>query len=82
MEPAGWGAIAYSGLLALVVAYLFWYRGVRTLGPTRTATYANLQPVIALLVAWLWLAEVPTAAQLVGVVVILGGVLLTRSAKS
>ena len=72
------GAIVYSGLGALVLAYLFWYRGVRTLGPTRTATYANLQPVIALLVAWLTLGETPTAFQVAGVVLILGGVLMTR----
>ena len=38
--PAAWGAIAFSGLGALVIAYLFWYRGVRTLGPTRTAMYS------------------------------------------
>ncbi|HEU4990003.1 MAG TPA: EamA family transporter, partial [Gemmatimonadaceae bacterium] len=27
-----WGAILYSGLGALVIAYLFWYRGVRVIG--------------------------------------------------
>ena len=78
VEPAGWGAVVYSGLLALVVAYLFWYRGVRTLGPTRTAMYANLQPVIALLVAWGTLGETPTLHQGVGAALILGGLLLTR----
>lgn len=78
VAPAGWGAIAYSGLLALVVAYLFWYRGVRTLGPTRTAMYANLQPVIALLVAWGTLGETPTVYQGAGAALILGGLLLTR----
>jgi drug/metabolite transporter (DMT)-like permease len=49
---SAWGAIVYSGLAGLVVAYLFWYRGVRVLGPTRTAMYVNLQPVFALVVAW------------------------------
>jgi len=75
---AGWGAILYSGLGALVVAYLFYYRGVRTLGPTRTAMYANLQPVIALTVAWLTLGETPTIFQVVGAALILGGLVLTR----
>jgi drug/metabolite transporter (DMT)-like permease len=74
----GWGAIVYSGLGALVVAYLFYYRGVRTLGPTRTAMYANLQPVIALAVAWLTLGETPTIFQVAGAAMILGGLLLTR----
>ena len=74
----GWGAILYSGLGALVVAYLFYYRGVRTLGPTRTAMYANLQPVIALTVAWLTLGETPTIFQVAGAALILGGLVLTR----
>ncbi|MGH7668223.1 MAG: DMT family transporter, partial [Gemmatimonadaceae bacterium] len=32
-----WGAILSSGLGSLVLAYLFWYRGIRVIGPTRTA---------------------------------------------
>lgn len=73
-----WGAVAYSGLLAIVGAYLLFYRGMRLLGPTRTAMYANLQPAVALLVAWLTLGELPTAVQAAGGVGILAGILLTR----
>ena len=79
LPAGGWGAIVYSGLFALVVAYLFWYRGLRTLGPTRTAMYGNLQPVIALVVAWITLGERPLLAQGVGAAAILAGLLLTRS---
>lgn len=74
----GWSAIAYSGLFALVLAYLFWYRGVKVLGPTRSAMYANLQPIIALGVAWATLHETPHLLQLVGAACIMGGLLLTR----
>ena len=74
----GWAAVAYSGLFALVLAYLFWYRGVRTLGPTRSAMYANLQPIIALGVAWATLHETPHLLQLIGAACIMGGLLLTR----
>lgn len=75
----GWLAIVYSGLLALVVAYLFWYRGVRVIGPTRTAMYSNLQPVVAVLMAWWMLGETPTWWQGVGTACIVGGLLLTRT---
>ncbi|CAN5174790.1 EamA family transporter [soil metagenome] len=78
VPPAGWGAIAYSGLLALVVAYLFWYRGVRVLGPTRASMYSNLQPLVAMLAAWPLLGEIPRAMQLMGAACIIGGLLLTR----
>lgn len=79
LPAAGWGAVVYSGLGALVIAYLFWYRGVRVLGPTRASMYGNLQPVIAIFVAWLTLGETPTLFQGVGAVLILGGLFLTRS---
>lgn len=74
----GWGALLYSSILALVVAYLFWYRGVRVIGPTRTAIYGNLQPVVAVLFAWATLGETPTLWQVFGAVSILSGIVLTR----
>jgi drug/metabolite transporter (DMT)-like permease len=77
--PAAWGALAYSGIGALVIAYLFWYRGVRVIGPTKTAMYSNLQPVFAVAVAWMVLGELPTIWQGVGAASIMSGLLLTRS---
>ncbi len=74
-----WAAMVYSGIFALVIAYLFWYRGVQVLGPTRTAMYSNLQPVIALGAAWAWLGEVPTPWQALGAGTIIAGVVLTRT---
>ena len=79
LPPIAWGAILFSGIGALVIAYLFYYRGVRLIGPTRTAMYGNLQPLIALGVAWIVLGEVPTAWQGVGAGSIMTGLLLTRS---
>ena len=77
--PAAFGALAFSGLGALVIAYLFWYRGVRILGPTRTAMYSNLQPVFAVLIAWAILGEIPTVWQGVGAASIMSGLVLARS---
>lgn len=79
VTPGGWAAVFYSSAISLVVGYLFWYRGLKVLGATRTASYANVQPIIALTVAWIFLKEVPTAWQMIGVVTITSGVLLTRS---
>lgn len=79
LPGSAWAALAYSGLLALALAYLFWYRGVRVLGPTRTGMYSNLQPVVALLVAWPALGETPTLVQILGAVAIMAGILLTRT---
>lgn len=78
VSNAGWAAVAYSGVLALVVAYLFWYRGVRVLGPTRASMYSNLQPLFAMAAAWLVLNESPRVLQLAGAACIIGGLVLTR----
>lgn len=75
----GWLALFYSSVISMGVAYFFWYRGLRVLGPTRTAVYANLQPIIALLVAWAFLGENPTVFQGVGAATIVAGVFLTRT---
>ena len=74
-----WLAILYASVLSMGLAYLFWYRGLKVLGPTRTAVYSNVQPVIALIVAWIFLSETPTVWQGVGTATIITGLFLTRS---
>jgi len=78
VSSLGWAAVVYSGVGSLVIAYYFWYHGVRVLGPTRTAMYSNLQPVIAILVAWLLLGETPSLWQGIGAACIMSGLVLTR----
>jgi drug/metabolite transporter (DMT)-like permease len=79
LPALAWTALLYSSIIALVVGYFFWYRGVKDIGPTRTALFSNLQPAVALVAAWPMLGEVPTALQIVGAVAIMAGVLLTRA---
>ncbi len=75
-----WSALAYSSIGAMVIAYLLFYRGIRVLGPTRTAVYGNLQPIVAIFVAWLLVNEAPSAWQWVGTLLITGGLLMSRTA--
>ena len=77
-----WLGVLYSGLMAIGVAYLLWYRGVQRLGNSRTAVYSNLVPVAALMTAWIWLGEVPSGTQVAGAAVILAGLSLARLAQS
>jgi drug/metabolite transporter (DMT)-like permease len=75
----GWLALTYSSVISMGIAYFFYYRGLRVLGPTRTAVYSNLQPIVALLAAWPLLNETPTIFQGVGAATIVAGVFLTRT---
>ncbi len=78
LSPGVWGAVAFAGMLALGVSYVIWSRGVERLGSARTATYANLVPVVALFTAWATLGEFPVVLQWIGAAVILAGVVLAR----
>jgi drug/metabolite transporter (DMT)-like permease len=79
VTPAAVGGMLYSALGALVLAYLIWARGVRRIGPARTAIYSNFTPVVAMLAAWALLGETPTPWQIVGAGGIFAGLYLART---
>jgi drug/metabolite transporter (DMT)-like permease len=74
-----WGAIAYATVFALVLSYPLYNRAVQGIGSGRTALYNCLTPLVAMLVAWITLGEVPTWIQYAGVGLVLGGVLLAMT---
>ena len=78
VSRGAWLGVLYAGALSIGLAYLIWYYGVRQIGNTRTATYSNLVPVVALAAAWIQLNEVPSPGQLLGAAVILGGITLAQ----
>lgn len=78
VRPIAWAGLIYSGLFAIALAYLIWSYGVRKIGSTRTAIYSNVTPIVALLVAWPALGELPTWGQLAGALVIFSGIYLVR----
>ena len=71
-------AILYSGFLAAGISNVVVMNGVKVVGPTRTAALQFLVPAIAVVLAALFLHEPIRVGQVVGGVVIVGGVLLTR----
>jgi drug/metabolite transporter (DMT)-like permease len=79
VSAIAWWCVLYSSVISIGIAYLFWYRGIRVLGPTRTSVYGNLQPIVAILTGWALLSEAPTMWQLVGAATIIGGIFLTRA---
>jgi len=78
VTAAAWFGVAYAGIFAIGLAYVLWNRGIKTIGSSRTAAYQNLTPVVALVVAWIWLREVPTSLQITGAGIVLAGVYLVR----
>jgi drug/metabolite transporter (DMT)-like permease len=80
VTPETWGALAYAALLALVVSYVLYNRAVQGIGTARTALYNCLTPLVAMLIAWLSLGEVPSGVQFLGVALVIGGVLVSVAA--
>jgi drug/metabolite transporter (DMT)-like permease len=70
--------MAASSLLALAFAYIVWYTAVQRIGSARTAVYSNLTPIVAMVVAAIWLGEQISGVQLIGAVLILSGIAVTR----
>jgi drug/metabolite transporter (DMT)-like permease len=73
-----WVLMASSSLLALAFAYMVWYTAVQRIGSSRTAIYSNLTPIVAIIVAAVWLGEAVTRPQMLGAALILGGIAITR----
>ncbi len=76
----GWLGYGYSMLLAIAVAYVVWNTSVQRVGNARTAVFATMVPVIAVVVSWLFLHEDLGLWQGIGAFITLTGVALTRLA--
>jgi drug/metabolite transporter (DMT)-like permease len=76
-----WGAVAYATVLALVLCYLLYNRAIQAIGTGRTALYNCVTPLVAMLIAWFTLHEVPTRLQYVGVALVIGAVLVSMGGK-
>ena len=75
---AFWVAVLYSGVFSTGVAYALWNLGLVAVGPARTAVYVNLVPVIATVLAWLFLKEAIGPLQAVGGLLTVGGLVLVQ----
>lgn len=78
LSPAAWGQLAYAALGAGSLGYLFWYEGIRRIGPTRVAAYSYLIPVLGVWIAVAVLDEPFGLRHLLGVAVTITGVALAR----
>jgi drug/metabolite transporter (DMT)-like permease len=78
INPWIWVALVLSAVFALCISYLIWYTAVKQIGPARTSAYSNVVPIVAMLVAWLWLGEPVSGTKAAGALAVLAGVFFTR----
>lgn len=73
-----WFLMLSSALLALNLSYWIWYTGLKKLGGSRTSMYSYLTPIVAMIVAAIWLGEPISGNQIAGASAIFAGLLITR----
>jgi drug/metabolite transporter (DMT)-like permease len=73
-----WSAIAFLAVFSTAIGFIWFYQGIRAIGPSRAAVFGNLVPVFAVLLAVLILGEKVDAYMLGGGVLVLLGVSLTN----
>jgi drug/metabolite transporter (DMT)-like permease len=73
-----WVLLLFATLGPLVLTNVLWFRALGGIGPARATLIANLQPFAAALIALVLLSERMTALQVVGGLLIGGGILLAR----
>ena len=80
-----WFSIFYLGFFGTVVGFVWYYQGIKVIGPMRASQFINFVPVSALLLAFFFLKEPITPSLVIGGMFVIMGVYLTNtrlSAKS
>jgi drug/metabolite transporter (DMT)-like permease len=78
LTPGVLGAVLYSGFLAAGISNVIVSNGIKVVGPTRTSAYQFLVPALAVVLAFVFLAEPIRPGQVIGGLIIIAGVLITR----
>jgi len=78
-SQTAWLVVLYQAFLG-AIAHVWWYEGVRAVGPSRAAIFMNLQPIVGVLLAWVMLGEAVAWPEIAGGALVLLGVALTTQA--
>ena len=71
-------AVIYLGVFPAAIAYIVWMYVLQSIPASHAASFLYLSPVIAALVAWFWLGEIPVFLSIIGGVLALIGVILVN----
>jgi drug/metabolite transporter (DMT)-like permease len=74
---AAWASVFYLGFFGTVLGFVWYYEGIKRIGPVRAGLFINFVPISAVFLGFLILDEPLTMSLLIGAVLVSSGVYLT-----
>ncbi|WP_372371369.1 DMT family transporter [Candidatus Uabimicrobium sp. HlEnr_7] len=78
VSPFLWKWMLFYGSIIIVFGQLCWFHGLRKTTASDASLMTSFTPIAGVLAALIILTEIPTAAQLIGGVAILGGIFFAQ----
>lgn len=76
-STGSWLAIAYAGVFPAFLGFIFWNKGVESVGASRAGLFIHLMPAFGIILAGLFLGEQLLGFHFAGIALIFGGIYLT-----
>lgn len=74
---ATWTAIVYLGVFGSAIGFIWYYEGVRAIGPSRAGVFISFVPLTSILLAYVLLDEPIDVSLALGASMVITGVVLT-----
>jgi drug/metabolite transporter (DMT)-like permease len=76
-----WLMVGFIVVVGTMITFSLLTGALRHISATRASIVATLEPVIATVIAWIWLEETFGSTQLIGGAVVLAGIFLAQAAR-
>lgn len=78
LAPVHWGGVLYLAIGTSILGYLLWYHALGRIEAGKVAVFANVQPVIAALLALVFLDYTITTSFVMGSILTISGIAVTQ----